>query len=206
MAIQQCSDFITFHEGSSYAVDTLDWNFFSVGEIDGALVANINVSYRTALISNLKIKEGDIFWLGECVYKTEKIKPESRDNFPDPQGLYEINPAEVFFKKIETYFYDTLTRGELNPPKIKPEYIIRKILIYKGKRPTEEELKETKAKLWLLQIFYKFRGKASRVMQIEREGKKIIVEVEPKKTFADETEALEYAKQNGITDIKLEEE
>lgn len=43
------------------------------------------------------------------------------------------------------------------------------------------------------------------MIKIERDGKTKMVEFETVKTFRDESEALEYAKQNGITDINLEE-
>lgn len=209
--VQLCETFMTFQESQKFQIDTLDWYFTSMcSDQNKNYSATIDLYYKTNLISSVSLKKNDYLWMGECLYRVETVKPASKDKIPDPNGIYEINPAEIFFKKVSEYLYSsnsTIKGEDINKSNetLKSEYIIRKALLYKGKKPTDEELKNTKAQLWLLQIFYYSRGGASRIIKIERDGKTMMVEFDAVKTFKDEAEALEYAKLNGITDINMEE-
>jgi hypothetical protein len=210
-SLQKCEDYLSFYQSGKHQIDTLEVDLRSVDLTESLhYTANIDLSYKSNLVSSISLKKNDYLWTGECLYMAETISPASKDKIPDPSGMYEVNPAKVFFKKVNEYFYPStgIIKGEeINKPKetLKSEYIIRKALLYKGKKPTEEELKNTKAQLWLLQVFYYSRGGAARLIKIERDGKTMMVEFDAVKTFKNEDEALEYAKQNGITDINLEE-
>jgi|SRR4030095_10616219 len=208
--VQACGDYITFYESQKIQLDTLDWYLMSVvpGENEKSS-AKIDLYYNSNLTSSLSLKENDYLWTGECLYMVDTVQMASKDNIPDPDGNYEINPARVFFKKVNEYFYpsaDSIKGEQINKPnETGTEYIIRKALLYTGKKPTKKELKNTKPKIWLLKIFYEARGGATRLIQIEREGKSIMVEFQPVRTFENEAEALEYAKEKGITDIDFQE-
>lgn len=84
------------------------------------------------------------------------------------------------------------------------EYIIRKAIIYASKQPSEKEIKNTPAKLWLLRIYFYKSKRSKPLMLIERNGKNLFVEYEPVKTFESDEEALEFAKKKNIKDIELE--
>ncbi len=101
MAVSNCEETLTFIEGSSFAVDTLDWNFSSIEEA----IVYVKVSYRTAFISEIKFTEGDKIWMGECLYRIDAIKAAWWDKGKNPEGYYEKNPAEVTLRKINNSVY-----------------------------------------------------------------------------------------------------
>lgn len=130
-SVQSCEDYMSFNQSGSYQIDTLDWDFRSV-DLTRALyyTANIDLSYKSNLVSSISLKKNDFLWTGECLYRVESIKPASKDKIRDPSGLYETNPAEVFFKKVNDYFYpsgNTIRGEDINKPNDikKSEYIIR---------------------------------------------------------------------------------
>lgn len=101
MVVSNCEETLTFGEGSSIAVDTLDWNFSSIEEV----TVYVKVSYKTAFISEITLTEGGKIWMGECLYRIDTIKPEWWDKEKNPEGYYEKNPAEVTFRKIKNSVY-----------------------------------------------------------------------------------------------------
>jgi len=84
------------------------------------------------------------------------------------------------------------------------ELIIRKLTIYSGKRPSTEEKENAKEKYWLIRIHFNRGISASRVIDLERDGKKLYLEYDPIMSFETSVEAIEYAKKNGIVDILIE--
>jgi len=209
-ALQVCDETLMLYQNSSYAVDSLDWHFTSVTiGYGGTLNANIIVSHNTSLVKNISMQPGSLLWLGECLYRIDKINLPSGEGKKDSNGKIVNGLAVMVFTRINDYtnLNEPGLRGEfINLPNFQSEFIIRKAAIYKGKKPTKEELENTSAKIWLLEVFHKSGPIASRIIEITRNGKKIFLPFEPLRTFDSEEKALEYARQSGITDIELEED
>jgi len=206
-ALQLCDETLMLYQNSSYAVDSLDWHFTSVTGDGGTPKANIIVSHQTALVKNLSMQTGSLFWLGECLYMLDKINMPSGEGKKDANGIAINGLAVMVFKKLNDYssLESPGINGEsINLPNFQSEFIIRKAALYKGKKPTKEELENTTAKIWLLEVFHKSGPIASRIIEITRNGKKIFLPFEPLRTFDSEEKALEYARQSGITDIELD--
>jgi hypothetical protein len=148
------------------------------------------------------LKHDDIVWTGKYAYSISRFI-ESDDDEPDSGG--------IVFKLIKDLSYinrDSDPEEMLNPPVHllagNTELIIRKMKLYPKKRIDEEELKNTPVKFWVLKIFYYPRGIASMVIEVERNGEKLMVEFEGYKSFDTVEEVMEFARVNKITDIKLE--
>jgi hypothetical protein len=101
MAVSNCEENLYLGEGSSFAVDTLDWNIYSINEA----VVYVKVSYKTAYISEIKLTQGDKIWMGECLYRVHTIIPSWWDKEKNPEGYYEKNPPEVILRKIKNSVY-----------------------------------------------------------------------------------------------------
>ena len=203
---QICRDSVNWQLANTYAVDTLDYNIFSVNKgTDGKNTAEIKITYRTAIIDNIFLEEGGLIWAGECLYKAADI---SEPVYSEKENNNLNSGGKITLVKQDNYTNPDLKNfnGEYyNKPLFRSEYIIRKALIYKGMKPTKEELEITVPRIWLIEIFYYSTGGASRIMKVSRDGEEITVEYNPVQTFNSESEALEYANRNGITDVKLEE-
>jgi hypothetical protein len=84
------------------------------------------------------------------------------------------------------------------------ELIIRRAIIYTRKFPSEDEIKNTKAELWLLRIYFGRGVQARPVLLLRRDGKKFFVEYDTVRKFESQEEALKFANENDIKDIELE--
>jgi hypothetical protein len=123
---------------------------------------------------------------------------------------WEVEPGHLVLTRQNFFIHSSNEeiKGLDNPPNVISisHFIIRKAQLYKGMKPTKEEIENKGPKLWLIQIYYESRKGASRLIKVMHEGKEIMVQFEPVRTFKDEEEALKYATENSITDIKMEEE
>lgn len=204
--LQICEDTLVWEERGKYWFDTLDCRVTAIRKgDDGALMAEINTSYKSSSIAQLFLGENDVIWSGECLYKVTYLKGHIYNSMGKE---WEIEPGKLVLTRQNYYIHSSneLMYGLENQPVNKSYYVIRKAMMYKGMKPTKEELKNKEPHLWLLQVFFKSRIGASRTMKIVMDGKEILVQYQPVRTFKDEAEALEYAKENSITDIKLGEE
>ncbi|MGH2575751.1 MAG: hypothetical protein ACRDFC_08655 [Ignavibacteria bacterium] len=93
-AVQVCEENLIFYESITYKIDTLDWYISRIDKDDEVKYkAEVNASYNSLFISNFNLKETDILWMGECVYKLENIVPSG--------GNYKYNAGMLVFKKQE---------------------------------------------------------------------------------------------------------
>jgi hypothetical protein len=204
--LQICEDSLFWEERGKYWFDTLDYRVTAIREgDDGVLMAEINTSYKSSSIAHLFLRENDVIWAGECLYKVTYL----RGHIYNSMGKeWEIEPGKLVLTR-QNYYTNSSNEymyGLENQPGIKKYYVIRKATLYKGMKPTKEELENNGPQLWLLQVFFESRIGASRTMKIVKDGKEIIVQYDAVRTFKNDEEALEYAKENSITDVKLEEE
>lgn len=203
-----CEDTLVWKEGIKNRFDTLDHKLTLIrNRDDDKLTAIVEVSCKSAFMKDLELKKNDLLWAGECLYKVTAIATETGSGVGNNR---EIVPGHLVLSRQNYYIHSSIEeiKGLNNLPNIisKSYFVIRKAQLYKGMKPTKEELESKGPKLWLIQIFFKSRGIASRSMKVMLAGKMVTVEFEPVRTFNDEDEALVYAKENSITDIKLEEE
>lgn len=206
--LQICEDTLVWKEGIKNWFDTLDYKVTSISKgNDGKLSAELDVAYKSALVTRIILRENDVIWSGECLYRVTYLIGEmgiSKGN------KWEVEPGHLVLTRQNFFIHSSNEeiKGIDNPPNVISisHFIIRKAQLYKGMKPTKEEIENKGPKLWLIQIFFKSRGIASRTMKVMLAGKMVTVEFEPVRTFKDEEEALGYAKENSITDIKLEEE
>ncbi|MFI5211583.1 MAG: hypothetical protein ACHQIH_01770 [Ignavibacteria bacterium] len=203
-----CEDTLDWKESSKNWFDTLDYKVTSISKgDDGKLSAEIDVAHKSALITRIILRENDVIWSGECIYRVTYLIGEmgiSKGN------KWEVEPGHLILTRQNFFIHSSNEeiKGLDNPPNVISisHFIIRKAQLYKGMKPTKEEIENKGPKLWLIQIYYESRKGASRLMKVMHDGKEIMVQFEPVRTFKDEEEAMKYAKENSITDIKLEEE
>jgi hypothetical protein len=166
--------------------------------------AEIEINKNDIFIKTFLLKHDDIVWTGKYANSISRFIES------DDEGA---NAGTIVFKRIKDLSYinrvgvpDEILNPPVHLPSGNTELIIRKMKYYPKKRIDEEELKNTPMKFWVLKIFYYPRGIASMVIDVERNGEKLIVEFEGYKSFDTEEEVMEFARVNRITDIILEVE
>lgn len=160
---------------------------------------------QTTPAKTVIMKKNDIIWKGFEAYYISDFLANASDKI-EQQWTIEIKPVKDY-----SYISGTVIPGELmNAPKGdfpigSEELIIRKMKFYPKQKFVQEEYDKIPVKYWVLKVLYYPGVIARQVIEVERDGKKRMLEFDAYKSFDTEEEVLEFAKVNGITDIKLEE-
>jgi hypothetical protein len=103
--LSDCKESITFWESvyqtNDFVTGIYSWSLSAIPDTNTAVMKMANKDS----ISTLTLKKGDVVWMGECLYRLDVISLESWDNVKDPDGHYEMNPAEINLKKVQNYYY-----------------------------------------------------------------------------------------------------
>ncbi|MBS1514296.1 MAG: hypothetical protein JSS63_04665 [Bacteroidetes bacterium] len=159
---------------------------------------------KTTAAKTITLKKNDIIWKGFEAYYISDFLANASDKI-EQQWTIEIKPVKDYSIIV------TVIPGELmNAPKDdfpigSEELIIRKMKYYPKQKFVQEEYDKIPVKYWVLKVYYYPGGIARQMIEVERNGKKSMLEFDAYKSFDTEEEVLEFAKVNGITDIKLEE-
>lgn len=206
-----CDGMMMVYESYTFKYDSISFTFSKIIRDDSGKLTISVLKKSDNYIYEYLIKEGDVHWNGDCVYMLESIMLSNIDNSENKNAGQDNNPKVLLFRKLNNVFYssnDFLIKGEtLNAPVIRVDsssfYIIRKMKLYKKKRPTDDEIKNETEKIYLLRVYSEKGNIARLVIEIEKNGKKMFLEFDAVRVFKDEDEALEFAKNNGIKDISF---
>lgn len=197
---QLFDDYLMLYTGRSYAVDTLSW-FINYTDSASIIKAFTVANYRGEILDTLNLDLGTIFWNGECAYKLDTI---TVSEFNTHEKILRFKKqTELFYNDREIIpgeFYNRSYNNFSHPV----GYIIRKMKIFNKMNPTEDEIKNTQEKFWLLKLYFYPRNISSPVIEIEKDGEKVFAEYDAIKDFGSEEEAIQFVKENNITltDIK----
>ena len=160
---------------------------------------------KTTPANTVVMKKNDIIWKGFEAYYISDFLANASDKI-EQQWIIEIKPVKDFsyLAKTETYG-ERISLPKDDLPIGMEELIIRKLKFYPKQKFVQEEYDKIPVKYWVLKVLYYHGGIARQMIEVERDGKKRMLEFDAYKSFDTEEEVLEFAKVNGITDIKLEE-
>jgi len=153
---------------------------------------------------NVMLAKNDITWHGFTAYYISDFLANSTDAIN--------NQWTIELKKVKDYSYlsgPSIPGEDINAPlKVTgaTELVIRKMKFYPKQKFNQEEYDAVPVKYWVLKVYDFPGGIARQMIEIVRDGKKSMKEFDAYKSFDTEAEVLEFAKVNGITDVKLKEE
>jgi len=175
-----------------------DWKVTSISKDEAEFTQQAT---KTTTEKTIIVKKGDIIWKGFAGYEITDFLANTSDKLSE-QWTIEL-------KQIKDFSYRTVViPGDLyNAPKEMTgtvQYVIRKMKYYPKQKFNQAEYDAVPVKYWVLKVFNYPTGEAHMMIEVTVLGEKSFQEYEGYKSFDTEAEALEYAKANGITDIKLE--
>lgn len=188
------SNYFYCYRFAEYFIQNESWLFKDVGvNSEGKMYFTVSKRKTFILDSTEENKEtivtyteGQKLFLGGGKYKFVNILNEVESNV---KGITYLTPAAVMFSEV---------------PKEKQVLTIRKMKYSEKMNTSEEEWKKIKPRIYLLKLIFTPIDYASPMIEIEREGKKMLVPYIVMQTFSGEEEAREYAERNNITDINFE--
>jgi hypothetical protein len=202
---QDLSDYLaiglsTLRMNDKFNLGGNEWLVTGISKDEAQFKVESGLNYDT-----IKLTKNDIIWKGFEAYYISDIVDESTDNF--------YKSWKIELKQVKNYSYlnthDTGIRGEdSNAPMgidSPTQLIIRKMKYYPKQKFNQEEFDATPVKYWVLKLFFYHTGIGHQMIEVEQLGQKMNVEFEGYKSFDTETEVMEFARVNGISDIVLED-
>lgn len=189
----------TLRTNEKFDIGGEDWIVKSISEDNTEIETGPKNARKT-----VTLKKNDMIWKWFTAYYISDFVSTTSDMFS--------KQWEIKLEPVKNYSYlngNSNIPGELyNAPKEMTgtvQYVIRKMKYYPKQKFNQVEYDAVPVKYWVLKVFTYPTGEAHMMIEVTVLGEKSFHEYEGYKSFDTEAEALEYAKTNGITDIKLEE-
>ncbi|RPI16202.1 MAG: hypothetical protein EHM58_12450 [Ignavibacteriae bacterium] len=182
IAADNCTDKMELLIGQTYTLNNKEYKIKELPPIRG-LPGEVALE---SVDEKIVLKIDDIYWNTKCLLK-----------------LTYIDNKKIIFEKQDSYFYSSgdVIPGELiNAPVTEDLY---KLIIRRAPKQKSMKAPESEEKISLLKIYFKVKEHATRpTIEYEENGVKTWLVYDVIRTFESEEEALNYAKENNITDIK----